>query len=160
MKRLLIVRHAQATHKPGYEDYDRPLTKRGRKEAPQIGGWLVRTELVPKLIVSSPAVRAIATAALLASSSRFEGTLSVSRKLYQSSAEQHASVLRATPAEIAQLALVGHNPTLEDLVKALTGKEESLATGGVAAVDLPVDDWSVVQLDGRATLVELWRPSA
>ena len=54
MKRLIVVRHAKATHKPGFADPDRPLTGRGRRDAKAAGEWLLGQRLIPGLVLCSP----------------------------------------------------------------------------------------------------------
>ncbi|HID69647.1 MAG TPA: hypothetical protein EYP35_04115 [Desulfobacterales bacterium] len=67
MKHLLICRHAKSSWKdPSLADFDRPLNKRGKRDAPQMGKMLVSHGIFPDLIVSSPAKRAKKTALRLA----------------------------------------------------------------------------------------------
>jgi len=59
MKTLLILRHAKSSWKhPELSDHDRPLNKRGKRDAPIIGKLLRKKGLVPDVIFSSTAVRA------------------------------------------------------------------------------------------------------
>src|ERR1700730_13203007 len=57
MKRLIVVRHAKATHKPGFVDIDRPLTGRGRRDAKAAGEWLLSEELIPEVVLCSTSCR-------------------------------------------------------------------------------------------------------
>jgi len=67
MKRLYLVRHAKSSwDHPGLEDFDRPLNKRGMRDAPKMGEYLAEQRILPQIIVSSPARRAHATATSLA----------------------------------------------------------------------------------------------
>ncbi|HWQ82999.1 MAG TPA: histidine phosphatase family protein, partial [Anaerolineales bacterium] len=72
MKKLLILRHAKSSwDHPDLADIDRPLNKRGLRDAPRIGHWLKHQELVPDVIASSPADRAKTTARLVAEACGF-----------------------------------------------------------------------------------------
>ena len=56
MKTLLVLRHAKSSWKdPGLADHDRPLNKRGKRDAPRMGRLLADEDLVPDLIVTSTA---------------------------------------------------------------------------------------------------------
>ena len=76
MKLLLILRHAKSSWKdPDLDDHDRPLNKRGRRDAPRMGRLLRKEDLLPDLILSSTAVRARMTAEMVADASRYRGPL-------------------------------------------------------------------------------------
>ena len=66
MKRLYIVRHAKSSWKTDLNDFNRPLNKRGKKSAPDMGERLKKLKVMPDLILSSPALRAITTAVIIA----------------------------------------------------------------------------------------------
>jgi phosphohistidine phosphatase len=67
-----IVRHAKSSWKhPDLSDHDRPLNKRGKRDASQMGRLLKKENLVPDVIISSTAVRARATAAAVAKASGY-----------------------------------------------------------------------------------------
>jgi len=56
MKSVLILRHAKSSWKhPDLADHDRPLNKRGKRDAPLIGRLLKKEDLVPESIISSTA---------------------------------------------------------------------------------------------------------
>jgi phosphohistidine phosphatase len=72
-RELLLLRHAKSDWETGaLDDFDRPLAKRGRKEAPGVGEWLLREGLVPDLVISSPAERAKETASLVCDAMDFK----------------------------------------------------------------------------------------
>ena len=61
MKKLIIVRHAHAVH-DGSADFNRTLTREGQEEAVAAGKMLKKNELIPDMIISSPAARTVQTA--------------------------------------------------------------------------------------------------
>jgi phosphohistidine phosphatase len=67
MKSVLILRHAKSSWKhPELSDHDRPLNKRGKRDAPIMGRLLKKEDLVPDIIMTSTAIRARSTAEPLA----------------------------------------------------------------------------------------------
>ena len=67
MKTIILVRHAKSSWKdPGLDDFDRPLNKRGKRNAPFMGGKLKKRDILPDLVLSSPAKRAKKTAIAVA----------------------------------------------------------------------------------------------
>ncbi|QKQ26825.1 SixA phosphatase family protein [Candidatus Reidiella endopervernicosa] len=62
MEELLLLRHGKSDWRVSSSDFNRPLKKRGRRGATRIGQWLRDHDLIPDLIIASPAVRADATA--------------------------------------------------------------------------------------------------
>ncbi len=67
MKKLTLVRHAKSSWKyPNLDDLDRPLNKRGRRDAPMMGKRLAKDKALPDLMISSPAKRAWKTAKIIA----------------------------------------------------------------------------------------------
>ena len=83
MKTLLLLRHAKSSWKDkDASDHDRPLNKRGKRNA-ALMGWLLQKEvLVPDIIVSSTAVRARDTAVRVAKSCYYKGQITYADSLY------------------------------------------------------------------------------
>lgn len=163
MKMLLILRHAKSSWKfSGVSDHDRPLKKRGMRDAPRMG-WLLREEdLLPDLILSSTATRARKTAELVAEKSGYEGELEYRSDFYGAGPEDYINALCSLTNEYTRVMVVGHNPGLEELLELLTGEAERLPTAALAQVALPIHTWRELSdieessLDGK--LVNLWRP--
>jgi phosphohistidine phosphatase len=83
IKTLLILRHGKSSWKlPELADHDRPLNKRGKRDAPKIGNLLKEKDLVPELIISSNAVRADKTAKIVAKASKYKGKVTLLDSLY------------------------------------------------------------------------------
>jgi len=159
MKTLLILRHAKSSWDiPALADHDRPLNKRGRRDAPRMGALLRDQGLVPDIILSSTAKRARATAELAGEAAGYSGPISLTSKLYLAAPEDYIAVLRNLPAEIETAMVVGHNPGLEDLLEELTGLAEHLPTAALARVALPIADWPELTTDVEGELKALWVP--
>ncbi len=159
MKTVLLLRHAKSSWANArLADFDRPLNGRGERDAPRIGRLLRREDLVPDLIVSSAAERAMQTAELVALAAGYEGDLRFSRDLYHADPETYLEVAARAPDDVARLMLVGHNPGMEELVEALTGAWERMPTAALAQITLPVTRWREVGDGTQGQLVNLWRP--
>ncbi len=83
MKSVLLHRHAKSSWKhPDLNDQDRPLNKRGKRDAPIMGRLLKRKDLVPDIIISSTAIRARSTAEAVAKASGYKGEIILNKSLY------------------------------------------------------------------------------
>ena len=159
MRTLLILRHAKSSWKDdSLPDHDRPLNKRGLKDAPRMGQLLRREDLLPDLILCSSAKRARVTAELVAEESGYEGELRLKDDLYAFDAEAYLEALTELSDGYDRVMVVGHNPAMEELLEALTGGFERLPTAALAMVELPIDRWSELEDEPEGKLTHLWRP--
>jgi phosphohistidine phosphatase len=159
MKTLLILRHAKSSWKNSdLADHDRPLNKRGKRDAPRMGELLVREALVPDLIICSSAKRAKKTTKLLAKESGYEGEIFFERDLYAAWPEAYINALCAVPDEYERVMIVGHNPGLEDLLALLTGEAERMPTAALADISLPIEHWEELSFEVEGELRNIWRP--
>ena len=159
MKSLLILRHAKSDWgEAGLEDQQRPLNKRGKKAAPKIGLLLREKDLLPDLVLCSTAVRARATADLVAEAGGYQGKIELLPALYAAPPEAYIAALSALPDTLQSVMVVGHNPGLEELLQDLTGKYEPLPTAALAYVRLPIQSWEELADDAAGELVYVWRP--
>src|SRR5437016_2264034 len=96
MKTLFLVRHAKSDKDdPTLADRDRPLADRGEKEAPKMGKRLAKRGAQPDLLVSSPALRALSTAQLIADEIGCKRrNIGVDERLYASTANGLLEVIR------------------------------------------------------------------
>ncbi len=141
-RRLLVVRHAKADYPEGVADHERPLTERGERDARALGSWLAEERFVPDVVVVSTAVRARRTWELAAEVLGEEAEVHLERRVYEADADTLLAVLREVGGDAHTVALVGHEPGVSTLVKALAdeatsdpeelaGLGESVPTAGV-----------------------------
>jgi phosphohistidine phosphatase len=160
MKKLLIMRHAKSSWKDsGISDHERPLKKRGLKDAAEIGKILKRKELVPDKILSSDAVRAADTAAIVADKSGYKKEIEYSGRLYMAEGSVIVDLIHSQPDSIKTLLVVGHNPGMEALVQLLSKKIESLGTANVACFEADIKSWKDLTLESKIKLKKFWKPS-
>lgn len=152
-RRLLVMRHAKSDWDSGaLGDFDRPLSNRGKRDAPRMGRWLLGSKLIPDWVISSPAVRAKDTAVKVCKELGVErSAIHWETEIYGAELGQLLQVLARCPASKRLVLLVGHNPGLEALVKYLAGEPEGLPrtgnlmpTAAIACLALP-EDWTALQ---------------
>ena len=159
MKTLLVLRHAKSSwNDPALDDQERPLNKRGRRDAPRMGELVRECGLIPDVIISSDAVRARLTAEAVAEAARYAGEILLDPRLYLAYPADILSLLATVRENAGTVMIVGHNPGLEKLVEQLTGERQDLPTAALAQVGLPIDHWRDLKRSTRGTLVGLWRP--
>jgi len=159
MKTLLILRHGKSSwDDPELRDHDRPLKKRGKRDAPRMGKLLKKEKLIPELIVTSTAERASRTADLVAEHCGYKGTIQRTENLYHGSPDDFVNVLSEVANNPDRVLIVGHNPGFEELLQTLTGRSERLPTAALARVSLPVGRWHELDRETKGTLENVWRP--
>lgn len=158
-KVLLLMRHAKSSWADNtLADFERPLNGRGKRDAPRMGEFLRRRELLPELIITSSARRACDTTQRVVEASGYEGEVRSTRELYEAEPEDFLEALHAVPESYERVMLVAHNPGLEMFLELLTGIAEALPTGALAAIQLPVASWRELHEGVRGKLLGLWSP--
>ncbi|MCF8257285.1 MAG: histidine phosphatase family protein [Flavobacteriales bacterium] len=139
MKQLTIVRHAKSSWDlTEVEDFYRPLSPKGVKNAFAMGDALRDRGIFPDLILTSPAVRAINTAIIIAKKLDFpQQRIESNDRIYQAGTEQLFQVLGNMPESIGHLMLFGHNPSLTNLInRLLPDTLDNLPTCGAYSIGL------------------------
>jgi phosphohistidine phosphatase len=157
MKTLLILRHAKAKSSEA-EDFDRPLKKKGKKDARRMGRLLRDDNLLPDLIVSSSAERCRETVEHVLQGSGYRGETRLSGELYEANADALREFLGRLSNEVNSVLLVGHNPGLEELLEPLVGAYTPLSTAALAKAELTLDSWGDLSRETRGNLSNVWQP--
>jgi phosphohistidine phosphatase len=159
MRTLLILRHAKSSWKDeALPDHDRPLNKRGKDDAPEVGRLLRDRGQEPDLIMTSTARRARQTVKRTVKAGGLSCPVEQDERLYHAGPGDLVDILRAVPDTYVRPMVVGHNPGLEALVEALTGVAVHLPTAALACVELPIDGWADIGTNAGGRLVDLWTP--
>jgi phosphohistidine phosphatase len=159
MKALLLLRHAKSSWKhPELVDHDRPLNKRGKRDALRMGRLLEEENLIPDAILSSTAVRAQETAARVAKSCGYDGQITILKPLYMSGPEEYIEILHGLPDDLSLVLLVGHNPGIQEYLEILTKQLQAMPTATLALVNLPIKRWSTLDYETEGRLVTVWKP--
>lgn len=140
MLTLLLMRHAKSSWKDAsLADHDRPLNKRGQRDAPRMGALLCAEGLVPGHIIASSARRARATAEQIAEVTECDH-VEIDSGLYHASVMTWLETLERLPS-CSPVLCVGHNPGLEHLLEILTGEWHRMPTAAIAVIDVDEEDW-------------------
>lgn len=148
MKKLYLVRHAKSSwDDPDLPDFERPLNKRGKKDAPNMAKRLKERRVTPDIMVSSTATRAQDTCMKFAEVLDFEKSkIKTTRSLYHADEEQILKVLKDLkdfPGDDEEVVLLfGHNPGLTEFANLLLDTYiDNIPTCGIVAVTLKIDRW-------------------
>ena len=146
MKRLTLVRHAKSDWSlAGQNDWDRPLNRRGQRDAPEMARRLRSRRLKPDLILSSPAVRALATATVMARELKVPAAhVLQDERLYLASPADLLAVVRELGGDARHLMVFGHNPGMTECANQLSAGDQidNLPTCGVFTAQFDVVTWS------------------
>ncbi len=160
MKTILILRHAKSSwDNLSIADHDRPLNKRGKRDAPRMGQLIRDEEILPDLIISSTAKRAAATAKAVAHACNYEGEIEYNHSFYHADADTFLDRISSLQGEHKIVMVVSHNPGVEELLEVLTGLWERMPTAALAQVDLSIAKWSELD-EAEGSLKNLWIPKS
>ena len=147
MKTLYLVRHAKSSWgHPGLTDFNRPLLDTGIKRNRKIIRYLNEKNISVDLIISSPAVRTLETAKLIASGIDYPiENICQEPVLYEAGLNDYLNVIYDAPDEINSLMVVGHNFTITHVANFFLGPEiEMLPTSGLVAISFDTEHWKEI----------------
>ena len=145
-RELILMRHGKSDWSKPVADYHRSIKKRGVTESGKIGTWLQEQQLVPDLIISSPAQRARETVESVIGSLDYDGeNIFWNESVYMADVSELLDAIATTPAQCHRLLVVGHNPGLEDLLFYLTEEVDVPDDGKV----LPTATVAVLQTESE-----------
>lgn len=125
MHRLHLLRHAKASSDDRIEDRARPLSKRGREAARQIGQSLPHALGPVELVLCSSSLRTRQTAELVLAQFGAMPSILYEDVLYLATATVLARRLRRLDESIGAVLLIGHNPGLHELAAALASPKSA-----------------------------------
>jgi phosphohistidine phosphatase len=158
-KTLLLMRHGKSSWKEkGIADEKRPLKKRGVEAATIIGKTLKVNEIIPDLILSSPAKRAKNTAEIVAKESNYSHKVEIVDSFYMGEPSDYVSRLKEIPAKVNRVLVVGHNPGLEALLQMLDGHINAMPTGSLAIIKLDLPSWDAFSAETQGNFTAFWDP--
>ena len=143
MKELILIRHAKSSwSNPLLDDFERPLNKRGEKNAPFMAKVLKQKGLTPDLIISSPSIRTKQTLDYFIQEFDYKGEIIFEESIYEAPFENLLKVIKNIDDKYKTIFLFGHNPGLNDLVDFLIGNfEENIPTSGVLQLNFDIKKW-------------------
>jgi phosphohistidine phosphatase len=149
--RLSLVRHAKTEPaRPGQEDWDRVLEPRGQRDAPEMARRLKQQSGKPDRILSSPAVRAITTAMIMARELGVSAQkVQQDERLYLASTKDMLAVIRELGERARHLMVVGHNPGITEFADRISSERglDNMPTCAVYTLQFPITAWSELEWD-------------
>ena len=146
-KQLVLVRHAKSSWKQIHlQDDKRPIKKSGLRDIEITATAFQKEKIKPDVIISSPAVRAYDTAKIVAGKIKYKVTaIKKDPRIYESNRLQLMRVIREQADKINCIVLVGHDPSMVNLLIHLTDeKMEKLPTSGIACIEFNMKSWTEI----------------
>jgi phosphohistidine phosphatase len=165
MKELLILRHGKAEKEPVNDDFNRELADKGKRHTQRMAVWLQQQQLIPDTIISSPASRALTTAQKCCKAMQMDARMIITdQRIYDDGVSGLIDILQEQNSKAKRLMLVGHNPTLDDLVEYLVkptftiNSSHRLSTASLAQLKLPAN-WNK-NPQGSSKLIQVTHASS
>ncbi|MFK7982302.1 MAG: histidine phosphatase family protein [Saprospiraceae bacterium] len=146
MKTVYFIRHAKSSWSDmSLRDFDRPLNKRGTRDAPFMAAKLLEFGVKPDAIISSPANRAITTATHFAKALDILPTNILQKpEIYHAYATTILEVIQAQSNDVNTILIFGHNPGFTMIANMFKGGAhiDNVPTCGIVKVVAEKKKWS------------------
>lgn len=162
MKRLFLLRHAQALPADTGRDKDRALSPRGIEDAKLLGQAMRARKLLPDLILCSDAKRTTQTCQALSEQLEHNVTAIYQKTMYDASRGDLFAMIQGAENDVNGLMLIGHNPAMYELSAMLASEGAPALLGRLdfgyppatlSVFELPITKWDGIDPD-QSTLVE------
>ena len=174
MRLLLLLRHAKAAQDAADgEDHSRPLNERGHAAAQTMGHWLAgRPTIQPDLVLASTARRTKETLVGIVAQLPAQPQTRAERALYLAAPQTILGCIAKTPNNVERVMVIGHNPGIHELARALVGMigarpaarlafdrmRDAFPTGALAVLAFPkIRNWADIDL-GKGRFESFTRP--
>ena len=169
MLSLMLLRHAKSSlADTGQADLDRPLNDRGKRAAVAVGRYMASNNLVPQLVLCSPARRTRETWGLVAGELSATPEVLFAAEIYDfGDGEAIMECLRHKAGTAQSVLLIGHNPSIGELAQNLVGSgsdklrqqvEKKYPTGALTVFSFDLGSWESL-VTGSGTLLRFVRPA-
>ncbi|WP_316804515.1 SixA phosphatase family protein [Pedobacter nototheniae] len=145
MKQLLLVRHGKSDWGTAAQtDFDRPLNKRGKENAPEMAERLLKRGFKFDLMVSSPAKRALTTAKYFAEAYQTEN-IQLEKLIYEANTTTLLKIVNSFGEDTDTVIMFGHNPGFTDFANELSDANiYNIPTAGMVLISFPFESWKMV----------------
>jgi len=159
MKLLTLVRHAKSDWVDDFYDFDRPLSEKGKNQAPIIGEHISKNLPKPDLIIASSAIRTRETAEIIAEKTSYpKDKVCFIDELYLCSVSEYIEVLLTQSVKVRHILIVSHNPGTTGFTNLLTNNNiADMPPCGVAHIELDLYKWEDVE-PGNGKLLKYFTP--
>jgi len=144
MKQIILVRHAKAVQWGYDDDFERELTERGKNDTAKVSVYLRESGIIPGMMITSPALRALQTATAFAAGLGFpEERIIQDPELYHGyTSGELLQLIHSFPDEIKSVGIFGHNPSFEYYAMGLCKSfRNEIPTCSAVIIDFPVERW-------------------
>lgn len=144
MKKLILMRHAKSDRSDLSNDFERPLSERGLTEAPQMGILIEKENIIPDLIICSPAKRTRETLKLVTNEIKQKINIRFEDIIYENYYKDITDLIFRTSDDVDTLMIVGHNPSMEELSRYFTGLDyfyDKFVTSALLLINFDVNSW-------------------
>lgn len=144
MKTLYLLRHGHAESKTKLPDSARNLDEEGREEVRITANKMLVMKILPQLMISSHANRALQTAQIAAQIIGYDPQyIRLERDIYYTDTETLIDVIRSQDDTFDRILITGHNPTITWLAQMLDSRySDSMPTAGMLAFEIQSDSWN------------------
>lgn len=159
-KTLYLIRHAKSSwDDPSLRDHDRPLNKRGKRDAPFMAKKLKEKNIIPDLIISSTAERAIEFANILAEELDYKKkNIKAEKDMYMAGESEMLKILQDVDDRYKTVFMIGHNPYITSFAGRMSGHAvDNIPTSGVFGISFDVDKWSDIKI-GKGSFISFDYP--
>ena len=159
MKLLTLIRHAKSDWDNDLYDFDRTLNETGKKDAPILGEHLLSKLPKPDLIISSPAVRAVETAEIIAQKAGYPiEKIKQADELYLCSTSEYIEILHDQNPKLNHIIVVSHNPGTTGFANLITGEMlADVPTCSAIHIKLDLYKWQDIEPD-TGMLIDFYTP--
>lgn len=152
MKKLYLIRHAKSSWKDmTLDDFDRPLNKRGKKDAPFMAKTLKQKNINPDILISSPAIRAKKTA--LYFQKEFNKHIKYFDSLYHPSVSELENIITSFDDSYESIFLFSHNPGLNQLAFEYLDFNENIPTSAILGIKFDCNNWKDIISSKKELLI-------
>ncbi len=157
MINLYLIRHGKSDWDADYgKDYDRPLNRRGTRDAGKIGTYLKRASVNPDRILCSSAVRTRQTLELMKEEAGWRSEVIIDESLYLADPDYVMTLIASQPSEVRTLVVIGHQPfTGQVASRFLDGRHLEVPTACVIGMEFDAERWSDVMNDHGRLLMHV-----
>lgn len=149
MKTIVLVRHSKAVAGTAdIADYYRPLKKKGKTESKAMALKFIESGLIPELLISSPALRALETAIEFAKVLKYpEKNIKHEESIYFAhKGSVFMDFLQVCENNCNTVMIFGHEPTFSDFAAYLIKNfKYGFPKTGILAIDFKVEKWTDIK---------------
>ncbi|MDR0467394.1 MAG: histidine phosphatase family protein [Campylobacteraceae bacterium] len=158
MKTIYFIRHSKSDQNTQCEDFERPLNRRGEKDAPFMAKRLKHYKVKPDIIISSPAKRTLDTATIIAKILKYSKEKIVLKKeLYDSTYNDYLDVIKSIDNKYKNIFIVGHNPAITEVCEILSNSIiGNIPTTGIFCIKFDVENFQDIESqNGKVVFFDL-----